>query len=541
MPAVQIPDAVGHLPEPPTDTEKYSYFTGRQRRWPFVWLFVAQAGIVFGFVMVMKKSPDTALCLIFLTFMIPPMFVNLWLRLRPHRTRLVDHLVLRDAWAAEQRQWASVDVFLPCCGEDLRVLANTFESVRRLEWPGVLTVHVLDDGASDEVARLAAEVGFVYHCRPNRGEYKKAGNMIHGFQHSAGDFIAVFDADFCPRPDFFFDTLPYMDDPAVGIVQTAQYFDVDPTRVNYFARYAGSLQELFFRWIQPARDTYQAAICAGTNVVYRRQAVVAAGGFAKVPLGEDVHSGVKLWVANFRTRYVPLVLAKGLAPDSWAALTNQQYRWCRSSMLLMVSQFFKDAPFSRRQRLCFWAAFLYYMSSAALVLTSVLPTLFMVWLFPEQIHWTNYVPMVPGVLATFLVFPRLARGWDWGIYRVCTVNTFCHVLACVDALRQRVQAWIPTGAAAKPSGQRSANTPRRVAILLRSWLLICQTLLWTGIVRDIGSAVDPAVFVPAIVLGGVQLLLLGPFLWRLDPRPVAPAVPLVSGAAIVPEPVEASA
>ena len=80
-------------------------------------------------------------------------------------------------------------------------------------------------------------------------------------------------------------------------MQTAQYFDVDE-RVNEFARYAGALQELFFRWIQPARDTYEAAICAGTNVVYRRAAVEAAGGFAKVPLGEDVHSGVKLWVAT---------------------------------------------------------------------------------------------------------------------------------------------------------------------------------------------------------------------------------------------------
>ena len=64
--------------------------------------------------------------------------------------------------------------------------------------------------------------------------------------------------------------------PKVGIVQTAQYFDVTNRSFSYIQRYAGTLQEIFFRFIQPARDRYKAAICAGTNLVYRRAAVEAA-------------------------------------------------------------------------------------------------------------------------------------------------------------------------------------------------------------------------------------------------------------------------
>jgi cellulose synthase (UDP-forming) len=512
-------------PQPPTDLEKISYF-GHQKRWPFVWLFVSQLCLLYSFAMVMRRSPDSALGLVLLTVMAPPVFVNLWLRVRKHRTVLADHETKVAAWrrqVAERHADApGVDIMLPSCGEPLEVLENTFRHVAAIEWPGQVRVRVLDDAGLPAVRELAERHGFEYLCRPNRGEWKKAGNLIYGFDRSGGEFVVVFDADFAPRTDFLYETLPYMDDPRVGVVQTAQYFDVDG--VNAFARYAGALQELFFRWIQPARDTYEAAICAGTNVVYRRAAVVAAGGFARVPMGEDVHSGMKIWVAHYRTRYVPLVLARGLAPDSWAALTNQQYRWCRSSMLLMISQFFKDAPFTKRQRLCFWAAFLYYMASAALLITSTLPTLVMVWFYPDKVYWWNYLPLIPAFLTTFLIFPRLARGWNIRIYRVCTINSVCHALAVTDALRQRVAAWVPTGAALRQQRPQRFTTPKRAALLLRTWIVIVQTLLWAGVARAVlHFPVQPWGYVPAAALGLLQLFMLAPFLVRLEPRPVAPA------------------
>ena len=101
-----------------------------------------------------------------------------------------------------------------------------------------------------------------------------------------------------------------------------------------------------------------------------------------MPIGEDVHSGVKLAWAGFETRYLPLCLAKGVAPTDFPSLANQQVRWCRSSMLLMIEKHFLEAQFTWKQRAAFWAAFLYYMSSAALLLTGPFPTLTMIWFYP---------------------------------------------------------------------------------------------------------------------------------------------------------------
>ena len=266
-------------------------------------------------------------------------------------------------------------MFLPSCGESIELLDNTFRCVSGMRWHGTKTVYVLDDSAREEVRALAARYGYRYVVRANRGELRKAGNLINAFGLSDGEFIVVLDADFAVRPDFLYETMPYTADPKVGIVQTAQFFDTRNRSFSYIQRYSGALQEIFFRFIQPSRDRYKAAICAGTNLVYRRSAVDAAGGFARVPIGEDVHSGVKLWWAGDETRYVPLCLAKGVAPGDFASLANQQTRWCRSSMLLMVEKHFREAPFTWKQRVAFWAAFLYYMSSAALLFTAPFPTL----------------------------------------------------------------------------------------------------------------------------------------------------------------------
>ena len=67
--------------------------------------------------------------------------------------------------AAEERYLPRVDVFLPVCGEPTALLANSWSFVRKLDYPAThLTVHVLDDGARDDIKPLVAQLGF--RCEP---------------------------------------------------------------------------------------------------------------------------------------------------------------------------------------------------------------------------------------------------------------------------------------------------------------------------------------------------------------------------------------
>jgi cellulose synthase/poly-beta-1,6-N-acetylglucosamine synthase-like glycosyltransferase len=496
-----VPDV--YVPRPPDDREKYAYF-GKPRRWVFAWLLIASLGVLYGYIHVAERAwAVSPIMWLLLMVMVPPVVVNFWLRVGRPRLTLAEH----QATVASYREHGeTVDVFLPSCGEPLTVLDNTFKYASALNWGGPKAVYVLDDSARETVCELAGRYGFQYIVRPNPGEMKKAGNLTHALGISAGDFIAVIDADFAVRPEFLYETMPYFSDPKVGIVQTAQFFDVSNRSFTYIQRYAGTLQEIFFRFIQPARDRYNAAICAGTNLVYRRAAVVAAGGFAQVPIGEDVHSGVKLFWAGYETRYLPLCLAKGVAPTDFASLANQQARWCRSSMLLMIEKHFREAPFTWKQRAAFWAAFLYYMSSAALLLTGPFPTLTMVWFYPQRVYPHNYLVILPALAATLFAFPLLSRGWRLTIWRVCAINSCCHVYAIWYAIRDRVAEWVPTGAS--PDGGQVPVTVNRI---LCTWVLVVQALLWSGLALRVHEFGWHRYWATE-ALGVVQLYILAPLL-----------------------------
>lgn len=85
--------------------------------------------------------------------------------------------------------------------------------------------------------------------RTDRPLLKKAGNLRYAFARTSGEGIAIFDADFCPRPDFLKDTVPYLYNTNVGIVQTPQYFRYKKEQ-TWVEQGAGVTQEFFYRMVQ---------------------------------------------------------------------------------------------------------------------------------------------------------------------------------------------------------------------------------------------------------------------------------------------------
>lgn len=186
----------------------------------------------------------------------------------------------------------TVDIYLPVCAEELEILDNTWKHVTRLDWPAdKIKVHVLDDGAKDAVRQLAESYGFGYMVRDDRPRLKKAGNLRWAFARTAGDYFAIFDADFCPRPDFLRElVVEHLDDDRVAIVQSPQFFRVTDDQ-TWVEQGAGATQELFYRVVQVNRDRWGASICVGSNALYRRAALEEVGGTAEIGFSEDVHTG----------------------------------------------------------------------------------------------------------------------------------------------------------------------------------------------------------------------------------------------------------
>ena len=72
------------------------------------------------------------------------------------------------------------------CGEPAEVLRNTWIHVAELcrHYRGPVTTYVLDDSPSPELKAMARGFGFAYATRPDRGWYKKSGNLLYGFEIS---------------------------------------------------------------------------------------------------------------------------------------------------------------------------------------------------------------------------------------------------------------------------------------------------------------------------------------------------------------------
>jgi cellulose synthase (UDP-forming) len=352
--------------------------------------------------------------------------------------------------------------------------------VATLKWGGPVTVLVLDDSARHDVELLALQYGFRYHSRPDRGRMKKAGNLLYGYQHSSGDLIAIFDADFCPRPDFLLELVPYFDDPHVGIVQSPQYFRTQGT-MNWLQSAAGSVQEIFYRWVQPSRDAASGAICVGTCAIYRRGGLARSGGFAQIGHSEDVHTGVNLLKAGFSTRYVPVVVSAGLCPDNYAGFLSQQYRWCAGSMSLLRDTSFHAAPLTIAQRACFFTGFLYYLSTAITFFGGPLAAAVLIWALPQEVWPWIYLPLVAASWCVFAAWKStLTARWNLSVLRVQMLYSAAHALAIWHTLRGRTASWVPTGSATE-----GISLSTKISRLALGWLVTVEVILVVGVARGV--------------------------------------------------------
>jgi cellulose synthase (UDP-forming) len=482
------------LPAAPTDATKFSYV--KRHMWLLnTFSIVAFACVSISAVRFSLMTDTTFAYLAVIALAALGVVISLQANINSPDFDQTAHQELVSAWQPAGDGAPSVDVFLPISGEDHRVLSNTWEHVLALDYPN-LTVYVLDDSPDDSARPLAQEFGFTYLRRENRGWYKKAGNLRYGYESSTGDYILVLDADFCPRPDFLRETLPYLEaDPQLGIVQTPQYFATHD-RQNWLERGACAVQELFYRVVQVSRENLGGAICVGTCAVYRRAALDSNGGTTLIEHSEDVHTGFDLRRNGWRLQYIPVCLASGLCPDDLSGFFRQQYRWCMGSLSLCTSAKFWQTRMSLRTRLCYVSGFFYYGLTALAVATGPIMPLALLIFFPHHIHAANYLLLTPALIWTYLIM----RLWHHSDFRLETLSTklvygWAHTFAFIDLLRGKPMGWSATGAKVKNNRVRNF----RVAITVWGGGS-ALTMIFLCFYRMFEGGYSPVQFLPLLVL-----------------------------------------
>ncbi|NKB90130.1 MAG: glycosyltransferase [Acidobacteria bacterium] len=258
-----------------------------------------------------------------------------------HRLYLVLLLVLRrrctKTVVVSPTEWPTVTVQLPIFNE-LYVVEQLIDAVGALDYPADrLEIQVLDDStdrtaaaAATAVARLRARGIDAVHMHRKRRDGFKAGALRRGLRSARGEFVAVFDADFAPAPDFLRRVIPHFQSEGVGMVQAR--WSHRNREANLLTRLQAVLLDAHFTIEHTARQRAGRFFnFNGTAGVWRRQAIDDAGGWHHDTLTEDLDLSYRAQLAGWQFIYLDDVQAPAELPLTISAFKAQQRRWTRGA------------------------------------------------------------------------------------------------------------------------------------------------------------------------------------------------------------------
>lgn len=314
----------------------------------------------------------------------------------------------------------TVTVQLPTFNE-AAVVERLLDAVAGFDYPrDKLEIQVLDDSSDEtkllatrKVAQLAAAgLDISYVRRPTREGYK-AGALNYGLQTAKGQLIAMFDADFVPRPDFLKRIVGHFVDPQVGMVQTRW------EHLNREASLMTHIQAMLLDGHHVVEN--QARFGAGrlfnfsgTGGVWRRTAIEDAGGWQHDTLTEDLDLSYRAQLKGWRFIYRPDVTTPSELPEDMSALRAQQYRWAKGTVQTarkLLGRILRDPNLTLSQRV---EAFFHLTPHAAyflmmLLTILVLPALLLVPASSVRTMMLVDLPLCCGATGSIAVFFMLAE------------------------------------------------------------------------------------------------------------------------------------
>jgi cellulose synthase/poly-beta-1,6-N-acetylglucosamine synthase-like glycosyltransferase len=237
----------------------------------------------------------------------------------------------------------TVTVQLPIYNE-CYVVQRLIDSVACLDYPrDKLAIQVVDD-STDETTDIAAYYVARYHQlgidiellhRSNRVGYK-AGALEEATRSADGEFIAVFDADFVPEPDFLLKTVPhFMNEPSLGMVQARWgHLNMEDSSLTAAQTIAVDKHFVMEQTVRHRANFYPKF--NGSAGVWRRTTIIDSGGWQADTVCEDLCLSTRAILKGWKFRFLNNVVAPAELPSTLTAYKNQQARWAKGSTQCLI-------------------------------------------------------------------------------------------------------------------------------------------------------------------------------------------------------------
>lgn len=345
----------------------------------------------------------------------------------------------QSAGESDEAWTPRVSVLLPIYNE-AHVAPRLIDAACRLRYPAhALEILVLDDSTDRTTALVRERVE--HHAaqgidirlvrRPDRKGYK-AGNLVNGMRQAAGEFYAIFDADFVPPEDFLLRTMPHFKDPQLGYLQTG--IGYENRDVSFLTRFqAMEMGHQQYVTMGLSEDGNMASL-TGSSCVWRKACIEALGGWNASTVTEDVDLGYRAQFDDWKYAYLRDVVSMSVLPETVSAFRVQRERWGRglihSGFKHVRKMLRQSMPFMKRLHAIATMFSSVLLASIYVLVLLSLPLNYLVDFTGTNIHWVAlgfYALVAVWALDNAFGAYKGARFEDRpGLFRLC-IDAYLYV------------------------------------------------------------------------------------------------------------------
>jgi cellulose synthase/poly-beta-1,6-N-acetylglucosamine synthase-like glycosyltransferase len=300
-----------------------------------------------------------------------------------------------------------VTVQIPAFNE-MYVIERVIDAVCAFDYPrDRMDIQVLDDSTDEtqKIARNAVErwstlgLDICYIHRVDRTGFK-AGALENGLRTAKGEFVAVFDVDFVPEPDFLQKSIHYFTDPHIGMVQgrwehlNRDYSFLTKTQAIFLD--AHFMLESYTRFLSGRFFNFN-----GTAGMWRRKAIEDAGGWEHDTLTEDLDLSYRAQIKGWKFVFLPDLAVPAELPVEINSFKSQQCRWAKGAMQTCKKTLLKvlKGDFAAGEKLEAWY------------------------------HLTGNITYPLMVLLSLLLFPTMIVRYNQGWFELMTIDLPLFILS----------------------------------------------------------------------------------------------------------------
>ena len=304
-----------------------------------------------------------------------------------------------------------VTVQLPLFNE-FYVVERLLASVAAIDYPRErLEIQVLDDSTDETrgvaeraVVRLRAEGFDISYIQREDREGFKAGALANGLKRAKGELVAIFDADFVPKPDCLRKLVHFFSDPLVGCAQMRWSHINGP--YNLLTRLQTILLDGHFVVEQTVRNRTGGFFnFNGTAGLWRRRAIELSGGWQHDTLTEDTDLSFRAQLMGWRFVYLLDEDAPSEVPVEINAFKAQQRRWAKgvTEVALKLYPRILRSPLPPRVKLEMFLRLTGNVSYPLMILASLLQFPLLLVRYNQGFHQLMLLDLPLLLLSTFSV------------------------------------------------------------------------------------------------------------------------------------------